>query len=193
VEGNVKIVDGTQGTGKVLTSDSNGLARWQSTAHFIGEHYCGGIVFYVDSSGQHGLIASTTDQSYGMRWYAGAVTSPMALADGFGAGKANTIIIIANQGIGDRDTYAARVCNEYSLTDGGTTYGDWYLPSKYELNLLYFQRGVVGGFTLNSYWSSTEVFGANSNTDAWSQRFSDGTQNKYTKLTQFCIRAIRAF
>ncbi len=30
VNGNVKIVDGTQGTGKVLTSDANGLSSWQA-------------------------------------------------------------------------------------------------------------------------------------------------------------------
>jgi hypothetical protein len=31
VAGNVKIVDGTQGAGKVLTSDAGGLASWKST------------------------------------------------------------------------------------------------------------------------------------------------------------------
>ncbi|SIQ20117.1 hypothetical protein SAMN05880574_107110, partial [Chryseobacterium sp. RU37D] len=31
VAGNVKIADGTQGTGKVLTSDANGLASWNNT------------------------------------------------------------------------------------------------------------------------------------------------------------------
>jgi hypothetical protein len=36
VAGNVKIADGTQGAGKVLTSDANGLATWQaSTATWL--------------------------------------------------------------------------------------------------------------------------------------------------------------
>ena len=83
--------------------------------------------------------------------------SSIAYADGVGAGKANTAIIIANQGYGDGATYAARICNEYSVTVDGVTYGDWYLPSKFELNLLYLQKSVVGGFANNSYWSSTEV------------------------------------
>jgi hypothetical protein len=30
IAGNVKITDGTQGLGKILTSDANGLASWQS-------------------------------------------------------------------------------------------------------------------------------------------------------------------
>ena len=36
--------------------------------HYIGESYGGGIVFYVDDSGQHGLIATTSDQSAGASW-----------------------------------------------------------------------------------------------------------------------------
>ncbi len=32
IAGNIKIVDGTQGTGKVLTSDANGLASWQNVS-----------------------------------------------------------------------------------------------------------------------------------------------------------------
>lgn len=33
----------------------------------IGDLYKGGIVFWVDAIGQHGLIAATADQSTGMR------------------------------------------------------------------------------------------------------------------------------
>jgi len=39
-----------------------------ASAHYIGESYGGGIVFYVNDSGRHGLIAATSDQSTGMRW-----------------------------------------------------------------------------------------------------------------------------
>jgi len=54
--------------------------------------------------------------------------------------------------------FAATVCNEYSVTVAGVTYGDWYLPSKYELNLLYLQRACRGRrFPLNDFWSSTRA------------------------------------
>jgi hypothetical protein len=113
----------------------------------------------------------------------------MAKADGVGAGKANTAIIIANQGNGDGATYAGRICNEYSVTVGGVTYGDWYLPSKSELNLLYLQKTVVGGFDNYYYWSSTEsTFNYIS-----VQYFSTGplfTRDKYSTSN---VRAIRAF
>jgi hypothetical protein len=158
-------------------------------AHYLGESYGGGIVFYVYDNGQHGLIAAISDQNTAIRWDAGTVTNSMAYSDGVGAGKANTTIIIANQGYGDGVTYAARICNEYSVTVGGVIYSDWYLPSKYELNLLYQQKTVVGANSI-SYWSSTEF---SLNTAAWAQWFETGLQDGWGKLYASSVRAIRAF
>lgn len=167
---------------------------WYSTVHYIGESYGGGIVFYLYDSGQHGLIAATTDQSTStMRWYGGSYTNTCARGNGIGSGLKNTAIIIANQGPVDGATFAARVCNEYSVTVGGITYGDWYLPSKFELNLMYSQLNVIGGFTTSSayYWTSTEV---DANT-AWIQSFINGTQgpdNKNQPTFKY-VRAMRTF
>ncbi len=157
--------------------------------HTIGESYGGGIVFYVYDGGQHGLIAATADQSTGIRWYGGTYTNTRARANGIGAGLKNTAIIIANQGPVDGAAFAATVCNEYSVTVGGTIYGDWYLPSKDELNLLYLQKTVVGGFASNSYWSSTE----NANAIAWFQGFTNGFQFYDYKFYPYYVRAVRAF
>jgi hypothetical protein len=163
-------------------------------AHYIGESYGGGIVFYAYDNGQHGLIVATTDQSSSIRWYAGTYTNTMAKTDGVGAGKANTAMIIANQGNGDGSTYAARICNEYSVAVDGVTYGEWYLPSKFELNLLYLQKSVAGSFTSISgyYWSSTEWLTGVS----WVQRFTDGGQSggdKNNSQPSSGVRAIRSF
>jgi hypothetical protein len=191
IGGQLRLTSGLPGVGKVLTSDANGLASWttpsSSGVHYIGDSYGGGIVFWTDATGQHGLIAATADQSTSMRWYGGTYTNTMALADGVGAGRANTTIIIANQGYGDGATYAARVCNEYK----GGGFGDWYLPSKYELNLLFLQKFSVGGFNISgSYWSSTET----DLSTAWSQYFGvTGAQNSGGKPTMINVRAIRAF
>ena len=159
--------------------------------HYIGENYGGGIVFYVYDGGQHGLIASTADQSNGIRWYGGTIVNTCAYGDGVGAGLKNTAIIIAIHGPVNRNTFifAARLCNEYSVTVDGTKYGDWYLPSKYELNLLYLQKAVVGGFVSNGYWSSTETDA----TYAWLQFFNDGISFPNDKDAAFNVRAIRAF
>ena len=166
----------------------NGTA-WYSTVHYIGESYGGGIVFYVYDNGQHGLIAATADQSTGIRWFGGTSTNTRARADGVGAGLKNTPIIIAGQGPVDGAAFAATACNEYSVTVGGVTYGDWYLPSKSELILLYLQKVVVGGFSGIFYWSSTEY----DNTYAWGQAFDNGTNFFSSKNNPHNVRAIRAF
>jgi len=157
--------------------------------HFIGEVYGGGIVFFVYDDGQHGLIVCDTNLSSNMRWYAGTSIDVMSRADGLGAGKTNTSIIISRLGIGDGASYAALLCSNYSVTFGGVTYGDWYLPSKYELDLLFLQKDSIGGFSASNYWSSTET----QINGAWLQNFISGIQYDHSKWDSWCVRAIRSF
>jgi hypothetical protein len=166
----------------------NGTA-WYSTVHFIGESYGGGIVFYEYDNGQHGLIAATADQSTGIRWHGGNNSITRARADGVSAGLKNTAIIITNQAQVDGNPFAATVCNEYSVAVAGVTYGDWYLPSKHELNLLYLQRTIVGGFASDVYWSSTEL----DVSFAWFQSFINGLPSNTGKNVAHRVRAVRAF
>ena len=158
--------------------------------HTIGESYGGGVVFYVYDGGQHGLIAAIADQSTSAAWYNGNYTLTNAVRDGVGAGKFNTERIIANQGAVN---YAAQLCANYQ----GGNYGDWYLPSIYELNLMYLNIGQgnalglgnVGGFAASYYWSSTE-FDSNY---AWYQIFGNGVQDFDYKGDTYYVRAVRAF
>ncbi len=151
----------------------------------------GGYIFYLDQSGCHGLVAATTDQNTGIQWYAGTFTYTTAFGSAVGAGEGNTNMIVYNQS-GTLATYAAGIC--YNLNTGG--FSDWYLPSKYELNLMYMNIGQgaapntnVGGFENNFYWSSSEFNSSN----AWGQFFSTGVQAYYGKNSGPPIRAIRAF
>jgi hypothetical protein len=153
-----------------------------ATTLTIGQAYQGGIIFWLDATGQHGLIAATSDQSTGIEWYNGTYSTTNALRDGIGAGLYNTERIIANQAAG---SYAAQLCANYQ----GGGYGDWYLPSKYELNLLYLQKTVVGGFVNDYYWSSNEA----DLMDAWVQNFDNGYQTNFSKFITLWVRAVRAF
>jgi hypothetical protein len=63
------------------------------------------------------------------------------------------------------------------------------LPSKAELNLLYAQKTVVGGFANNTYWSSSEY----NSFYAWFQNFGIGTLYNYNKYDTLPVRAVRAF
>jgi hypothetical protein len=178
----------------------NATAGSGSTTYSVGDFAQGGIVFWVDETGQHGLVAAKEDQSTGVRWYAGTYGNTQAKGDGPFSGEANTSIIIAAQvAIGDDgSTYAARICNELQVTEGGKTYGDWYLPSKEELNLMYQNKATIdatagvnggSGFASAYYWSSTED-GSNG---AWRRDFGDGDQFSANKDGTSRVRAVRAF
>jgi hypothetical protein len=165
-------------------------SSWVGNTHYIGESYGGGIVFYVYDNGQHGLISATADQNSAIKWYNGTYRTTGTSGDGLNAGAMNTAMIVATQMADDQNgNFAAKVCADYAVSVGGITYGDWYLPSKSELNLLYLQKNVVGGFTGNYYWSSTE---SNSNS-AWIQDFYGGAQIGEFKYWTDKVRAIRAF
>jgi hypothetical protein len=180
------VAPGTQG--QVLTF-SGGVPVWAdppTTNLQIGGAHAGGIIFYLDASGEHGLVAAMSDQSSATVWGCFG-TLIGGTSSSVGSGQANTTAILnecSNPGI------AARICADYSVTVGGIVYADWFLPSKDELNLMYVNQNALGGFDSYSYWSSTE----NSNAFvAWGQYFVTGGQSDYYKYSGRRVRAVRAF
>jgi hypothetical protein len=171
-------------SGGVMFPD--GTTQTTATAaniHTIGDFYGGGRVFYVYDGGRHGLIADTASFISFGPWNNGSMTTTNAVRDGVFAGQFNTNRIVINQGTGN---YAAQDCANYK--SGG--YGDWYLPSKHELNLLYEQKALLSWVSSGGYWSSTEF-----NADyAWIQYFTSGLQGFTGKAsTLICLLPIRAF
>jgi len=71
----------------------------------------------------------------------------------------------------------------------GKNYTDWRLPTKNELNLLYAQKTVVGGFASDGYWCSAEY----DTSHAWAQNFGTGNQFGAGKDLTYYVRAVRAF
>lgn len=156
----------------------------------IGDNYQGGIVFWLDATGQHGLIAAMIDQSTAVRWYNGIDRTTATAGDGLYAGAMNTAMIVATQMVDDQaGNFAAKVCADYSVTQSSVIYGDWYLPSKFELNLLYQQKITIGNFSNNSYWTSNE----SSSSGANRQDFTNGNQGTNNKYASYPVRCIRSF
>ncbi len=87
--------------------------------------------------------------------------------------------------------YAAQdaISNPVNHSTNGQKFMDWRLPTKYELNEMYLQKGAIGGFANSGYWSSTEI----DNFYAWLQDFLDGFQGNYGKVNVYYVRSVRAF
>ena len=190
----------------VFVTDDNNLYYWDGSAWvqfsagsgscgyyvggLIGTNGVDGVVFWVDHTGQHGLICSKTDidGGSGVQWYNGSNTITGATSDYDGA--SNTTTIIVSQGAG---TYAAKLCEDYSTT--GTSAGDWYLPSIDELSKIYHTKYEINkalntnSFEVAYYWSSTEY----TISTAWVYKFYIGTSYSYGKNTAYRVRAVRAY
>ena len=179
-------------SGQALTTSSAGTLTWTNVstligAHYLGESFGGGIVFYVYDNGKHGLIVSTEDQGTEVKWYNGTYSTTNAFRDGVNAGLLNTERIILSQGAGN---YAAQIAANYK----GGGFGDWYLPSAYELGLLHIQRALffTGSNVMYYYYSSNE--NPSNNMQVMCYRFSNALYNTYLlKLNTLRVRAIRAF
>ncbi len=185
--------DSTAGNVVVLPDGTLALRKYE-----IGDTTRGGIVFWVDETGEHGLVCAFADQSDNAAWGTlGNATG--AIRDNTYGGMTNTERIIINQGT---NVFAADLCAQYD----GAGYGDWYLPSKEELNLMWKNLHrfgcpnvapdnsdcptALGGFAAVFYWSSTEFDGSG----AWGQYFFNGLQTtSLGKNFLERVRAIRAF
>lgn len=128
----------------------------------IGSHYQGGVVFYLDESGKHGLVFAEYDVEECIWGANGTFKTEKVI----GSGKSNTEKIIKYASYREDIKWfkriqtpiqtAARVC--FELNHNG--FNDWFLPSINELELLYkniHKPGIHAFKTDKSYWSSSEV------------------------------------
>jgi hypothetical protein len=158
----------------------------------LGDFHQGGVIFYLDNTGEHGLICAIADQSFEAEW--GCPNLGINGADGeeIGTGAQNTIDILDHC---DEDGIAADLCDKYE--SGG--FSDWFLPSIDELSLIELNKDIIdeaalanGGNELEDteYWSSTE-FNLNS---VWVEHLLDGGPFGILKEgNERNVRAIRAF
>ncbi len=155
----------------------------------LGSVFKGGIVAYLLQEGDpgydpllpRGLIAAKKDQSKGASWGCMGKTVG-ATSNKVGGGKKNTDSILHAT---KEEDIAASICDEL-VHDG---YDDWYLPSKEELNILFLNKDIIGGFSKDGYWSSTE----DDENTAWSQLFKDGKQLLLPKKQTPRVRCVRSF
>ncbi len=159
----------------------------------IGDFHEGGVIFYLDSSGEHGLVCAVSDQSEGAEWGCPLIAVSGAEGTAIGTGAQNTIDIEA--GCATIGT-AADICANLTLNG----HSDWFLPSIDELNEMYLNKAAInakaaanGGSDFDDtsrYWSSTQ-YGAS--TLANFCFFGNGLIFTQTKERAYPVRAARAF
>ncbi len=173
------------GSSSVVTCATGGGAAGTCVVGTTGPG--GGKVFYVNEANATGaryLEAAPNTWSGGgtdpgIVWCNDSTTSLGTFGTAIGTGKANTDLMVAGCTSG-----AANSVRGY--TGGGVS---WFLPSKDELNQLYTQRTVVGGFAEDWYYSSSQG-GA---TTAWRQYFGEDEQVAGNKSDDYNVRPVRAF
>lgn len=161
---------------------------WSFKTTYIGRELFGGIVFYVDETGEHGLVCSKENLEYSyystFDW-GESNQNYNAFGDGIGAGIQNTQNIVDSYA--GTDMIAAQLCYDLYLN----AYSDWYLPSLTELNYIYenLKKNGLGSGLYNYIWSSTED-GLNY---AKAVDFDDGTVDNVSKTNSCKVRAVREF
>jgi len=169
----------------------------------IGSKYAGGTVFYLDKTDKHGLVCADKDFGKAIWGGFGEISSN---GKGLNSGLDNTQKIalmarlqkvIIKKGFFS-NTYetkkvnnAASICMD-SQIDG---YEDWYLPTVYELGLIYsalFKKQKTNSvrFKKVTYWSSEET----NSSEAKCFNFKTGyVEPNINKETEHNIIAVRKF
>jgi hypothetical protein len=152
---------------------------------YLGQNYAGGIVFYIDGTGEHGLVCAATDQG-GYSW--GCLGTSIPTGTALGTGAVNTAAIVATCG---EASIAAKICDDLVLN----SYSDWFLPSLDELSMMFtnLHSQGVGAFSISYYWSSSQAWDGNYAYFRYfniSNGYADGG---YKGWTWVYVRAIRAF
>jgi hypothetical protein len=176
--------------------NSNGVVVYGDEVSFstssvtIGSFYSGGIVFDLDSTGQHGMVS--TPNNLGIFHWGCYGTDITNTSIALGTGESNTTYIMA--GCSERPI-AASVCADLVLNG----FSDWYLPSRDELMMMLdrLHRQGIGGFSHEWYWSSSQI----NHNGAWAINFNiDGPggggmsfMNKSANFGSFRVRGVRTF
>ena len=154
-----------------------------NTTFRVGQEFGGGTIFFVDSSGLHGLVVA--GQELDIEWCNNPNLCTTIGATSTTDGASNTTRAISI--LGNSFLYAAKIARDYR----GGGFNDWFLPSVEQLRTLYSVLGRVGNFEPGQYWSSTE---ADINR-AWAVNFfpGSGLASTVPKFHIHEVRPIRAF
>lgn len=156
----------------------------------VGDSFAGGIIGYIFEPGDvgyiagqtHGIVVAPTDNA-SAKWSNSYLGLTGSLSTAIGSGRQNTLNIIASFG-GEIIPSAAQSARSVGIGN----YSDWFLPSSEELQKIYANKTIIGGFDNVMYWTSTEYDSDNA------YYITAGGLNYTNKLTAGGgVRAVRYF
>jgi len=177
----------------------------------FGQIMNGSMIFYIDTTGQHGLVCDTADLTYSVTETSGKVAiidsfpwsvsnrNRIFLSNGtaIGTDGSNTqAILVAFDSLNSPNfdtlhlpNIAASICR--SSHGGDTT---WYLPTKDALYLMYKNLAArgYGNFSKGSYWSSSDYI-LNGKVYAWAQYFGNVNQYYFNQSSLLYVRGVKKF
>lgn len=144
--GAIKIVDGTQGNGKVLTSDSNGLATWQTRGpQTLQGNVSANPKFWNPAAGIFYTGYSIEVPAGRSTITAGFVV--IVSANGYVTARLSTSSTTFNQVSGVTPPFSGFTVNETSMSAGQVT---WYANNTASTAQTYYVWMTAGGLTKGS-------------------------------------------
>jgi hypothetical protein len=166
----------------------------------VGDIYMGGVIFYIDQSGEHGLIVHPRNSPQNQFSYGGYKVQSKN-THGLYGGELSSHLILSfsiQNGYVPSNTAAFTAMSAYTNATGGLNVNGWYLPTVHELKQLSIVKDIVNTtltimnsdtISNDAYWSSTE----NNINDAYKVRMNDGGILSTPKTQMGLIRAVRSF
>ena len=165
-----------------------------SATYSIGDVVNGGVVFWLDSTGQHGLVVAMSDVATSVEWGCMGTDLPNVSNVPDNGGTPSGLGAEIGDGFNNTNDILTDCPTAPAALAARSLGAQWFLPSAKELSQMYINKTTlegVSGFTAFSgdYWSSTE----SDNSKAWGQNFSNGSRNTIFKNLTYVVRAVRAF
>lgn len=154
----------------------------------VGDAYQGGYVFYLDATGQHGMIMATAETERALPWGCQGTLVDIGgnIVNGLGWGAYCTSRMVYKC---SEVNAAGRYC--FDLESGG--YKDWFLPNINEWLLAYKELGTNTAVNLKTnvhYWIAYE---ADANRGAYCISSNASGAVFETKNVLNLVRAVRSF
>jgi len=164
------------------TGPGGGIIFYKAVSAFVCGPTRAATCNYLESAPANWTGNVNGDTGTVVSWSGNTTQAIATTQTAIGWGYKNTLSAVTQDNTPNKVITLAR-----AYTGGGLT--DWFVPSKDELNQLYTQKTLVGGFKGSSYWSSSEF----SATNVYEQDFSNGNSWNNGKSGADTLRPIRAF